>query len=159
MVFVCLNSSSILLFLDSIFFSFRSFSDKHRDFRAVHLHGDLTNFFDFFLIFQEKKWGFTHVSNNPHQVCAFIIWSFDRLIYLIHWSFDPFDPKIYAVSLFGLYIFFSLILFFFLFMFWFSEEEMEEVRDRFFFLHSFRGQTTTAKFRAKRIFFATKQFF
>ena len=121
MVFVCLNSSSILLFL-AYFFSFRSFSDKHRDFRGVYLHGDLTIFFSFSLIF----------SNNPHQVCAFIIWSFDHLIHLIIWSFDPFDPKIYALSLFCLYIF-SLILFS---MFWFSEEEMEEVRDRFFFIRS-----------------------
>jgi len=90
-----------------------------------------------------------------------IIWSFDRLIIWsiwFIWSFDPFDPKIYAVSLFCLCIFFTYSFFLF-FMFWFSEEEMEEVRDRFFLPHSFRGQTTTAKLRAKWICFCHQAIF
>ena len=71
----------------------------------------------------------------PTILTRFVHSSFDRLIIWsiwFIWSFDPFDPKIYAVSLFCLCIFFTYSFFLF-FMFWFSEEEMEEVRDRFFF--------------------------
>ena len=153
---VCLNNSIILLLFLAYFFSFRSFSDKHRDFRAVHLHGDLTNSFDFFWFFHQKKcMGFTHVSNNPHQVCAFIIWSFDHLIVWSFDLFDSFDPKIYAVSLFCLYIFFTYSFFHVLI---FGRRDGGGEGSFFFFIRS-EDRRRQQNLGQNGFFFATKQFF
>ena len=149
MVFVCLNSSSILLFFSIFFFPFVPSLTSIEILEA----SIFMVIWRFFFIFSD----FFKQSSPGLCIHHLIVWSFDpfdRLIHLIIWSFDPFDPKIYALSLFCLYIF-SLILFS---MFWFSEEEMEEVRDRFFFIRS-EDRRRQQNLGQNWFFFATKQFF
>ena len=156
MVFVCLNSSSIILFL-AYFFPFVP------SLTSIEIL-EPSIFMVIWRIFSRKKMGIhSCFQQSSPGLCIhhLIVWSFDRLIIWsiwFIWSFDPFDPKIYVVSLFCLCIFFTYSFFLF-FMFWFSEEEMEEVRDRFFFFIRSEDRRRQQNLGQNGFVFATKQFF